>query len=53
LTVFEDRLKMWEAMPQVLHNKVHRLNEVDQETDVNVYWKLALELWRVDIRRSF
>jgi hypothetical protein len=53
LTVFEDRLKMWEAMPQVLHNKVHRLNDIDQEMDINVYWKATQTIWGVDIRRSF
>jgi hypothetical protein len=50
---FEERLRLVELMPQKLHNLGHRLNDIDQEVDVNVYWKLAQELWGVDIRRAF
>jgi len=51
--LFQERLRMIEFMPQRLHNEVYRLNDIDQEIDVNVYWKAALELWGVDIRRDF
>jgi len=46
-------LRFVELMPQVLHNETYRLNDVDQEVDVDIAWKIVQELWGVDIRRSF
>ena len=51
--LFEEKLRFVELMPQVLHNETYRLNDVDQEVDVDIAWKIVQELWGVDIRRSF
>jgi hypothetical protein len=47
------RLAGIEWMPQEFKGApTWRLEDLDQDVSVDVYWKAALEIWGIDIRRQ-